>query len=67
MKFTQSEFSIFENESEIMITLEVDRPTLTEFTVIVVASPDTADGRRHIMVYQCQYNTLYTLRIRFCY
>ena len=45
VEFTQSEFIVFENESEMIITLEVDHPALTEFTVIVVTSPDTADGK----------------------
>ena len=45
MEFTQSVFSVFENNSQMMITLNVSHPALTEFTVIVVASPDTADGR----------------------
>ena len=45
VEFTQSVFSVFENESEMIIALEVSHPALTEFTVIVVASPDTADGR----------------------
>ena len=45
VEFTQSVFSVFENESEMILTLKVSRPALTEFTVIVVASPDTADGR----------------------
>ena len=45
MEFTQSVFTVFENELEIIITLEVRHPALTEFTVIVLASPDTADGK----------------------
>ena len=45
IEFTQSEYIVSENESEMIITLEVDHPALTQFTVIVVASPDTADGK----------------------
>ena len=37
-------FSVYENETELVITLDVSRPALTEFSVIIVASPDTADG-----------------------
>ena len=54
VQFAQSEFSVFENESEIIIILEVSHPALTEFTVIVVASPDTADGR-YTLFKQCQF------------
>ena len=45
VEFTRSEFIVFENASKMIITLEVDHPALTEITVIVVASPDTADGK----------------------
>ena len=44
--FTQQVFSIYENESELVITLDVSRPALIEFTVIILASPDTADGKQ---------------------
>ena len=44
-------FSVYENESELVITLDVSRPALTEFSVIIVASPDTADGM-YIRTYQ---------------
>ena len=37
-------FSVYENKTELVITLDVSRPALTEFSVIIVASPDTADG-----------------------
>ena len=56
VEFTQSVFTVFENELEIIITLEAHHPALTEFTVIVVASPDTADGKdfvRDIASYIC--------------
>ena len=43
-------FSAFENESEMTITLEVSHPALTEFTVIVVPSPDIADGKEYLYV-----------------
>jgi len=46
VEFTQTVFSVFENEPEMIIILEVSRPALTEFTVIVVASSDTADGKK---------------------
>jgi len=45
VEFKQPVFSAFENESEMMITINASRPALTKFTVTVVASPDTADGR----------------------
>jgi len=38
-------FSVFENESEMIIILEINHPALTEFSVVIVASPDTADGK----------------------
>ena len=44
VEFTQQVFSVYENESELVITLDVSRPALTEFSIIIVASPDTADG-----------------------
>ena len=44
VEFTQQVFSVYENESELVITLDVSRPALTQFSVIIVASPDTADG-----------------------
>ena len=45
VEFTQSVFSVFENDSNMMITLNASHPALTEFSVIVVISPDTADGK----------------------
>jgi len=42
-------FSVFENESEMNIILDVSLPALTEFAVIIVASPDTADGKESSM------------------
>ena len=47
--FTQSVFSVFENESEMNIVLDVSHPALTEFTVIIIVSPDTADGKESSM------------------
>ena len=44
VEFTQQVFSVYENESELVITLDVSRSALTEFSVIITASPDTADG-----------------------
>ena len=38
-------FSAFENESEIIIKLDVTRPTLATFIVIASATPGTADGK----------------------
>ena len=45
MQFTQEVFSVYENESELVITLDVSRPALIEFSIIILASPDTADGK----------------------
>ena len=45
MQFTQEVFSVYENESELVITLDVSRPALIEFSVIILVSPDTADGK----------------------
>ena len=59
VQFSQSVFSVFENDSQMMITLNVSHPALTEFSVIVVASPDTADGKHtllhssHSIVHKC--------------
>ena len=47
--FTQSVFSVFENESEMNIVLDVSHPALIEFTVIIIVSPDTADGKESSM------------------
>ena len=44
VQFTQQVFSVYENESELVITLDVSRPALIEFSVIIVVSPDTASG-----------------------
>ena len=45
VQFTQQVFSVYENESELVITLDVSRPALIEFFVIILASPDTAGGK----------------------
>ena len=54
--FTQSVFSVFENESEMNIILDVSHPALTEFTVIIVASPDTANGKESNNINVCYYD-----------
>ena len=63
VEFTRSEFIVFENASKMIITLEVDHPALTEITVIVVASPDTADGKYIIVL--SLLNALYIIMFRF--
>ena len=45
VEFSQPVFSAYENESEIIIKLGVTRPALATFTVIVSATPGTADGK----------------------
>ena len=45
VEFTQPVFNAYENESEIIITLDVTRPALATFIVIVSATPGTADGK----------------------
>ena len=45
VEFTQPVFSVFEDESEIIIKLDVTRPALVNFIVIVSATPGTADGK----------------------
>jgi len=55
VEFAESEFTVFESEPEIMITLEIRHPALTEFTVIVVALPDTADGKEFGIYYGTYY------------
>ena len=45
VQFTQQVFSVYENESELVITLDVSHPALIEFSVIILASPDTANGK----------------------
>ena len=42
--FTRPVYSVYENESELVITLDVSRPALIEFSVIIVATPDSADS-----------------------
>jgi len=59
VEFTKSEFTVLENELEIMIALEVRHPALTEFTVIVAASPDTADGKEFVAYYGILPVTVY--------
>jgi len=49
VQFTQSEFSAFENESEVIITLEISNLALTEFSVIVLTLPNTADGKYRLL------------------
>ena len=58
VEFSQPIFSVFENESEITIKLDVSRPALATFTVIVSATPDTADGKWEVFDY---YNSLFKL------
>jgi len=55
VEFSQPVFSVFEYESGIMIKLDVSRPALATFTVIVSAMPDTADGKWEVFDY---YNSL---------
>ena len=50
VEFTQSVFSVFENELEMIVALKVRHPALTKFSVTVVASPDTADGTYFIIM-----------------
>ena len=45
VEFTQQVFSVYENESDLVITLDVSRPAFTEFSIIIIASPETADGK----------------------
>jgi len=51
VEFTQPVFSVFENESAMTIKLDVSRPALATFTVIVSATPDTADGKLEVLDY----------------
>ena len=44
-------FSVYENDSELLITIDVSRPPQTEFSIIIVASPDTADGTQIRLIY----------------